>query len=392
VLSAAGLCLLAVAVVVALRTFRPASREGLPGGVSVARPGEEASVESQSDVFPGPAFSPKATDDDLKLEARRVAARLVEDFPNEPGAVDVRARVESLFGAKTEAGRLWEHCLSLRPDFAPAHYGLGCIALLQGDFDKAAALLRKAAQLAPDDRGYQMDLIQSLLSTNQFAEVAVRVRRLMQSGPVTALAPLYLGQACLELNDLEGARQAFEIVLRSVPGDGQAHFGLAEVYRRLKQPEKVQSHLDQLRSHIPVERTDARQRAHDAVNPMMVREILVLAHIKSADVYQMHGNSPRAEELWRRAAALDPKDMESRNHLAALYAQDKRDRDALRVCRQLCQIEPDKALRWLNVGLLEIRLDRVEEGLASIEKAFQLDPRDPRCRQAYETAKQAMNK
>jgi tetratricopeptide (TPR) repeat protein len=383
---------LTVAALVALRAVRPVLREGPPADAPAAHRGEDGLVESQGDVFPEPVFSPQATAEDLKREARRVAAWLAEDFPNEPDALDVRARVESRFGALNEAGRLWEKCLSLRADFAPAYDGLGRVANLKGDFDKAVPLLRKAVQLAPDDRDYPIDLAQSLLGANQFQEAVVRLKQFMQSGPMTAVAALYLGQACLELNELEGARQAFEITLQAAPDDGQAHFGLAQVYRRLRQPAKAQLHADQFQRNSPAARAGARQGTHDAGSPTRVRDISVRVHNESADFYQKHGNPRRAEELWRRAAVLDPKDLESRSHLAALYEQSHRDRDALQVCRQLRQIEPDQALRWLNVGLLEIRLNRVEEGLAAVERAFQLDPADPRCRQAHEAAKQAMSK
>jgi hypothetical protein len=41
------------------------------------------------------------------------------------------------------------------------------------------------------------------------------------------------------------------------------------------------------------------------------------------------------------------------------------------------------------VGLLNARLDNVDAGLAAIQKAIDLDPDNPRYRQAYEAVKKA---
>lgn len=382
-----GLLFLTLLAIAAIWIVRPAGL-GLFRGNSARESGEEevASVDAP-DLFPESAFSPDATVEDVKAEARRVAVRAAEDFPDDPEALDLRARVEGCFGNTTEAVRLWEKCLSLRPDFAPALHGIGCVAKDKGDFDKASALLHKATRLDTRNREFPLDLVQALMEANRMEEAVVELKRFMQSGPPTAQAAIYLGQACLALDDVETARRAFHMAIQAAPQDTRAHFGLAEVYKRLGDMEKARFHASQVRRSAAADQLDHQRWARTAGRPALVREIAVRAHNEAASLHLRHGHQERAEDLWRRAAALDPRNVESRKRLAALYEQSHRDRDALRVCRQLREIEPANAEHWLNVGLLQVRQNQVDDGLAAIEKAMELDPNNPNCRKAYEAVK-----
>jgi len=146
--------------------------------------------------------------------------------------------------------------------------------------------------------------------------------------------------------------------------------------------------MEQFHKLASGDREFAGRAVRSAGNSAYLREIAVRAHNEAADFYQKRGNPNQAEDLWRRAAVLDPKNVECRKQLAFVYERSDRVREALCVCQELRDLEPANAANWLSVGLLSVRLHRRSEGLAAIEKAIQLDPSNQRCRDAYEAAKQ----
>jgi tetratricopeptide (TPR) repeat protein len=119
------------------------------------------------------------------------------------------------------------------------------------------------------------------------------------------------------------------------------------------------------------------------------REVAVLIHNEIAKVYLGHGNSQKAEEAWLKASAIDPMGVQSRIELAALYERTDRNRAALRVCEQLCSIEPRNAAYWSNVGVLNARLGRYDAALAAVGEAMKLDPANPEYRHAQELIRSA---
>jgi superkiller protein 3 len=318
-----------------------------------------------------------------------VAARLAGELPNEPAALDMRARVEVGFGNSAEAVKLWQNCLSLNRDFAPAYHGLGYVAKRKGDFDAAVTMFRKATAIDSQNRKFLTDLVEVLMEAGRMREAVEELKRLMESGPMTPAAALRLGQASLELDDFETARRAFEATLRAEPGERQAHFGLAKIHTRLGNPEKARFHTSEFQRLAARDRVRGGERNRDFAGMPVAREIAVRAHNETADFYEQHGRLVEAEDLWRRAAVLDPANVECRMRLLSLYEGAHRERKALRVCEQLRDLEPARADHWLNVGLLNARLDNVDAGLAAIQKAIDLDPDNPRYRQAYEAVKKA---
>jgi tetratricopeptide (TPR) repeat protein len=104
-----------------------------------------------------------------------------------------------------------------------------------------------------------------------------------------------------------------------------------------------------------------------------VAETLVMAGTLHAAL-----ESPaRAEELWVRAASLDPRNVPGRLRLAARCQKDNRLKEALKWCRELCALEPAKVHHFLNAGLLNARLGRFEDAERAFLAAMGLSPGNP---------------
>ena len=72
-----------------------------------------------------------------------------------------------------------------------------------------------------------------------------------------------------------------------------------------------------------------------------MRASLVTVCLIAADVYAAYGQPEFAESLWRRAAALDARDLKSRQKLMEFLTEQGRLDEALEIAKILCHIEPD---------------------------------------------------
>ncbi len=111
-------------------------------------------------------------------------------------------------------------------------------------------------------------------------------------------------------------------------------------------------------------------------------------HTDVGMIYAEHGDTRKAEEHWRRAAVLDPKDIACREKLAALYERTRREPEALQVCEQLRRIVPRNAQYHFNVGVLYARMRRIEPALAAVRQAIELDPDNASFRRVYQQIQQ----
>ena len=268
-------------------------------------PGTAADSSPRPALAPLPPLPPNPTAEDLKLEIRRVAARLVDDFPKVPAVLDVQAKVELDLGNSGEALKLWERCLSLDRDFGPAYGGIAYVAKQKGDFETAVAMYRKAVALLPTDRELPAVLAEALLAARRPREAEAELTRFAKSGPMTGLAALDLGQARLQLNDLEGAGQAFRTASDFSSTRKKARYGLAQVYARLGESDKARFHMDKFRALAADDRATYGERARSAGTSTVLRELAVRVYYEAAERYERRGNADLAADLRHRSAVVD---------------------------------------------------------------------------------------
>src|SRR5262245_32079428 len=79
-------------------------------------------------------------------------------------------------------------------------------------------------------------------------------RRSAAARPGWAKPHFYLGKILATLNDLEGARAEMETAVRLDEAKSQYHYQLAQLYRRLKEPEKANHHLTRYQALVELER------------------------------------------------------------------------------------------------------------------------------------------
>jgi tetratricopeptide (TPR) repeat protein len=120
----------------------------------------------------------------------------------------------------------------------------------------------------------------------------------------------------------------------------------------------------------------------DAYDVATLRQRLVDAYANTGRLYRGQKDLREAELSFERAAALDPKHVESRQALVSLYRKSGRTADAIRVLEQLTEIAPSLVDYPLEVGCLYLELGQTEQAEAALRKACARDAKSAASRVA----------
>lgn len=343
---------------------------------------EYAAGEDPLFIFQGEAFRPQADPEVLAAELRQEVAELRRAIPDSPAPLHASARLEFGLGRKNEAVEYWNDCARQFPAFAAARFGLASAAMEAEDYEAVVRHARILLALDPKHPEGPVLLAEAMLKLGRARELVPELEAVLRSGTATNPAVVTLGQACLQAGQPEKARRAFEIVLHTEPDNRHAHFGLAAAWSRLGNREAARRHreiFEQAVRQLQETRTE-RMVLADIASSIDAVAMDTLNEIGRA--YSGHDNPEKAELAWRKAGAVGPKDIESRTRLVGLYEGQGRPALALRVSRQLRDLEPQNADAWMNVGLLAARVQRFDEARQALQRAVELRPNEMKYRQA----------
>jgi tetratricopeptide (TPR) repeat protein len=182
----------------------------------------------------------------------------------------------------------------------------------------------------PDNTRALRLLFQSYSAENRASAGLQKVREYASQHPASAPVQQFLGQILLANGDRQGARKALEAAKAANPGLVSADLGLAE--------------LDTSEG----KREEARKRlsAIIASHPDILAAHLLLAQVEIAD-----GKPALAIEYYRRALALDEKNVLAINNLASLLSDARQPDEALKYAQQAKELAPaspaiDDTIGW----------------------------------------------
>jgi Flp pilus assembly protein TadD len=121
-------------------------------------------------------------------------------------------------GRLPEARQYIDRALAIRGDDTDVRYNAGVIYGRQADFAGSAAHFRRLLQIEPGHLAGRLGLGKSLLMEGQTLEAVSTFNQVLQREPRQAEALYFLGMARARLNDLAGARRAWEECLEVSPG------------------------------------------------------------------------------------------------------------------------------------------------------------------------------
>ncbi len=376
---ALALGLAAVAIAVGLLAMY-SRRQGRPSSGMTAA-GDLQPTESPAEPR-GPAYGPTATADELLAEARRVAESVVAAYPQRPAALNVLARLELALGESQRAAELWQQSVTLDPNDADGYLGVGAAVLRRGEFAQAVEMLERAAALAPGDPRVSTPLAAAWIGLGQNDKAIAVLEKSAEAGDLPAEASIMLGQAYLDQQQYEQARQVYERLVQQSPPEPKAFYGLARACLRLGRREEATRYMQRFQESQQQRVENELAASHSFSDAARSRGLLAQTLYEAAAVHAQAGDAASAEWLWQGVARLEPKHTAVRRLLLSLYRDEGRNREALAVGRQLCELEPGTAEHWFQVALLHGGLGEFAPALAAVDQAVGLEPGNDRYRQA----------
>ena len=267
----------------------------------------------------------------------------------------------ALYPAASNKKELWGKVLQIDPKIPGVRNKLADVLIDAGRFDEAIAVLEKGPDVSPGEKSTACSL---------------------------------LGKAYLQLRSYEKARESYRAALAIQPGNGSAWFGLATAQARLghrEQSRQTMARFRELMQDTGQSRTGrmagrSTDRSQERAQRELaeVRRLTALAHMSVAAVYRANRRVSNAEPHWRRAAELDPRDVESRLALATLYRRSGNHEKALPLYKELVSIDPTSAVYHANMAILYAEMRQYDAALAAAQRAIDLEPGSPQPRRIYQ--------
>ncbi len=170
--------------------------------------------------------------------------KLAEASPDSARVHEILARYHSDRQQLAAARNEYEAALRLAPELPDLHVGLGTVYWQSGDWARAEVELSKALELSPGSAVAAYELGDCFVQQHQWQQAAGPLERALADPAVERRARLDLAKVEAELGQSEAAIKNL-IILAPTDSDGEVHYRLAMIYRKVGDSAKADEALAQ---------------------------------------------------------------------------------------------------------------------------------------------------
>jgi tetratricopeptide (TPR) repeat protein len=205
-------------------------------------------------------------------------------------------------------------------------------------------------------------------------EAVEEMERGRGAGVLSGFDYFVLGQGYLQLGQWDQARAGYESAVKHQPDCTSAYYGLFTVYTRLNERDKAQAYKATF-ERLKAEEMKVLKDRNDAFSDLQeMRLSLATTYVVAGIQYEDCQDTAKAEQMLRRAAELDPQNVNALNELGTLCRGSGRTAEALELYRKAAAVEPPHPACWLNLGILLAQSNRFAEAEEALRKVIQLLP------------------
>jgi tetratricopeptide (TPR) repeat protein len=306
---------------------------------------------------------------------------------------------------KQEALLCYQKAAELDPaEFRWPYYSATMLA--ESGTIEALPWFQRARQLNPDYPPLNILYGQMLLSHHRIGEASAAFEQALRADSKSSHAYLGLAQVALMRNDINASRRYLLQAAQINPNHREAHSLLAEVYRRMNQPEKAEQEIrlasalpkitavpDPLYTELTAEGYSSYwfekrgfaylekgrySQAADEFRRVLQIKPSAEAHSNLAFTLQQQANYDEAAQHYRAALALKPNDRDALNNLATVLFRLGNVEDAITYLVKAKQLYPNFPDAYYNLGTFYWRSGRVAEAIVTFKEGLRNAPYDAR--------------
>ncbi len=319
-----------------------------------------------------------------------------------------------------EQASLFQKAVEIKPDFVEAHFNLGLIFANQKRMEDAVRELKLVRELVPDFEGLEFLLASAYRDLGESPAAIAELRKGLQKKPDDMKTLEALSYLLMEDNNELEAEPVLRKILALDPDAQSERYDLALILQKKEDWVEASEHYQEVLRRDPQNfagrfnlvlillRTSSYETATlelETLDQIYPGKLEVLEHL--GDTYAYQSRHLKAIEAYRKAVALagdrallhsklgfshaklnqikeaivslehavglDP-DPGSLYLLADLYAEDKETDKSIAAYQHSLRLKGAQKEVHYNLGTMLAEAGRLNEGLAALQTAIQLDP------------------
>jgi putative PEP-CTERM system TPR-repeat lipoprotein len=240
---------------------------------------------------------------------------------------------------------------TLVPKSATVHLRLAAAHMAAENYDAATEDLKRAERAQPNASPARLGMMDIAMRQGKWADALAIIRDMQKKAPTSPLGYVLEGDLFMKQRQPANALPAYE-----------------KAYALVKSPEALIKIADALQAAGKQKEAEARLAQWRQVYPADTKVLLYQAQYYSSEKQY----KPAAEAL-RVVLKLRPDDHIALNNLAVVYQQDK-DPRALETAERAAKIEPNSPIIMDTLGWLLVEQGDVKRGLSLLQKAAGIVP------------------
>ena len=320
-------------------------------------------------------------------EAQELLQELMPGQPDNPAIFLFRGKLAIRQKQYAQAETALRKAIDLSPEFAEAHYALGCSLSCQLKYAQAEQCYRKAIALKANFPEAHTNLGHVLFEQQKPEGTEASCRKAIELDPNLAIAYIDLGSSLIVQNKFEEGAKLLRQAIALAPDLAAAHCNLSSALSGLRQyrlaedasRKAIELQPDLPEAHLNLGRALAGQEQHLAAETIYRKAIERWPHHAGAYSHlgmalADRGQFREGEAMLRKAIEIRPAIADSHFNLGnALFGQRKYG-DAEVEYRKAIELKPRFAKAYCNLGIVLDARTSMVEAVKAYRTAIAQDP------------------
>jgi protein O-GlcNAc transferase len=227
--------------------------------------------------------------------------------------------------------------IRFQPRFPDAYNNLGCTLFKLGRIHEAIETFNVATSLDESQCDAICNLANIYKATRRPNDAKNEYLRAIKISPQCAIAWSNLGGIFNDSGDFEQSLKCYQHALTIIPEFADAHSNMGNAMRNLGRKTK---------DKVLIDESSTKHKQAQELRPdfALATGNLALYHIQNKE------NKKKAEQLLRKASLQDPTFLDSLCNLSAMYFEQGRFDECVKMCLRVIKIKPEHYCAYHNLG------------------------------------------